>query len=296
MVTDRDPDIGQQNDSRWHTERAEPVSPFLPIFPSPYQSSIRLDLQRDSKALGPHSTDIQRVKILDRTSRLRRQIDAWIEVQRVYMPEVSGIRDQQDQTEGSDCLMAWNIDLLLPSKLLAEHKVSCDNRLLNYEWELRLAQVSEALATVRRKILLETYVFNHKEVYTQGQKAGTASNALLANCRREKTWSIATYNRAREALKRLAKPLGKDGWASTWKVLDPQDAVPIAGYGKKKKREAGKKDTSGESHRQLSWIWLTPGAVDGSTEEGLQDGEIYNIFGFPILRTTTLYSLTHRVV
>lgn len=98
------------------------------------------------------------------------------------MPEVSGIRDQQDQTEGSDCLMAWNIDLLLPSKLLAEHKVSCDNRLLNYEWELRLAQVSEALATVHRKILLETYVFNHKEVYTQGQKAGTASNALLANC------------------------------------------------------------------------------------------------------------------
>ncbi len=95
-------------------------------------------------------------------------------------PRFSGIRDQQDQTEGSDCLMAWNIDLLLPSKLLAEHKVSCDNRLLNYEWELRLAQVSEALATVRRKILLETYVFNHKEVYTQGQKAGTASNTLLA--------------------------------------------------------------------------------------------------------------------
>ncbi|PBK89379.1 hypothetical protein ARMGADRAFT_935945, partial [Armillaria gallica] len=152
------------------------------------------DLQKDATSLGVHFTDIQQVKVLDQTSCLRREIESWMEVQHVYMLEVVAIRDARDHLAGGDCIVAWNIDLLLLSRLLADHKIVCDKRLLNYEWELHKAQAAEALAVVRRKIILETYVVNHKEVYGHGQKTETASNKLLDACRTEKAWGIATYN------------------------------------------------------------------------------------------------------
>ncbi|KAK0430926.1 hypothetical protein EV421DRAFT_1743608 [Armillaria borealis] len=208
------------------------------------------DLQKDATSLGVHSMDIQRVKVLDWTSCLQREIESWMEVQRVYMPEVIAIRDARDHLAGRDCVVAWNIDLLLPSRLLADHKIVCDKRLLDYEWELRKAQATEALAIVRHKIILETYIMNHKEVYGHGQKTGTASNKLLDACCTEKAWGIAI----------------------SYHVLKKEDAIPITGLKPKKKRETGK-ETSGESRaQQLSWIWLTLGAMDSSTPEGLQDG------------------------
>ncbi len=66
----------------------------------------RLDLQRETKALGPHSTNIQCVKILDKTSRLQQKIDSWKEVQQVYMPATRSIQDEQDRTAGRECVVA----------------------------------------------------------------------------------------------------------------------------------------------------------------------------------------------
>ncbi|KAK0500977.1 hypothetical protein EDD18DRAFT_1101946 [Armillaria luteobubalina] len=232
----------------------------------------QLDLQKETKALGPHSTDIQHVKVLDKTSRLRREINSWMDVQLVYMLEVHSIRGEQDRTAGGECVVVWNIDLLLPSTLLMNHNIMCDQQLLHYEWELRCAQATEALGIVRRKVILETYVVNHKGVYGHGQKIRMASNNLLDVCRVEKTWSIAMYNRAHEALRRLAEPLGMTDWHKMFCVLRIEDAVPIAGLKQRKKRDTSSKETSGESTApQLSWIWLIPGAIDNSTPEGLQD-------------------------
>ncbi|KAK0453971.1 hypothetical protein EV421DRAFT_1701233, partial [Armillaria borealis] len=205
-----------------------------------------------------------------------REIDSWKEVQQVYMPATRSIRDEQDCTVGGECMVAWNIELLLPSALLTDHKIICDKRLLHYEWELQCAQASEALGIVRRKIILETYAINHKGVYGHGQKIGTASNQLLAHCRVDKAWSMATYNRVCEALQRLVGPLEMRDWQSTYRVLRVEDAVSMSGLKPRKKRDASSKETSGESTApQLSWIWLTPGALDSNTPEGLQDGEFF---------------------
>ncbi|KAK0505584.1 hypothetical protein EDD18DRAFT_1098920 [Armillaria luteobubalina] len=260
------------SDAQWGTSTGTLISANKMIADGLLTEQAQLDLQKEMKALGPHSTDIQCVKVLDKTSRLRREIDSWMDVQLVYMPEVRSIHGEQDRTAGGECVVAWNIDLLLPSTLLMNHNIMCDQRLLHYEWELRCAQATEALGIVRRKVILEMYVVNHKGVYGHSQKIGTALNNLLDVCRVEKTWSIAMYNRAREALRRLAEPLGMTDWHKTFRVLWIEDAVPIAGLKQRKKRDTSSKETSGESTApQLSWIWLIPGAIDNSTPEGLQD-------------------------
>ncbi|KAK0477519.1 hypothetical protein EDD18DRAFT_1114666 [Armillaria luteobubalina] len=259
-------------DAQWGASTGTLISANKMIADGLLAEQAQLDLQKEMKALGPHSTDIQRVKVLDKTSRLRQKIDSWMEVQLVYMPEVRPIRGEEDRAAGGECVVAWNIDLLLPLSLLMKHNILCDKRLLHYEWELCCAQATEALGIVRRKVILETYVVNHKGVYGHGQKIGTASNNLLDVCRMEKTWSMATYNRAHEALRRLAGPLGMTDWYKTYRVLRIEDAVPIAGLKQRKKRDTSSKETSGESTvPQLSWIWLIAGAVDNSTPEGLQD-------------------------
>ncbi|KAK0489873.1 hypothetical protein EDD18DRAFT_1109746 [Armillaria luteobubalina] len=61
-------------------------------------------------------------------------------------------------------------------------------------------------------------------------------------------------------------------WHKMFRVLWIEDAVPIAGLKRRKKRDTSSKETSGESTvPQLSWIWLIPGVIDNSTPGGLQD-------------------------
>ncbi|KAK0494278.1 hypothetical protein EDD18DRAFT_1107307 [Armillaria luteobubalina] len=262
-------------DAQWGASTGTLISMNKMIADGLLAEQAQLDLQKEMKALGPHSTDIQCVKVLDKTSRLRWEIDSWMEVQLVYMPEVRSICGEEDRAAGGECVVAWNIDLLLPSSLLMKHNILCDKQLLHYEWELHCAQATEALGIVRQKVILETYVVNHKGVYGHGQKIGTASNNLLDVCHVEKTWSIAMYNRVHEALWHLAGPLGMTDWYKTYCVLRIEDTVPIAGLKQRKKRDTSSKETSGESTApQLSWIWLIAGVVDNSTPEGLQDAHM----------------------
>ncbi|KAK0475993.1 hypothetical protein EDD18DRAFT_1115660 [Armillaria luteobubalina] len=181
-------------DAQWGASMGTLISVNKMIADGLLAKQAQLDLQKEMKALGPHSTDIQHVK------------------------------------------------------------------------------ATEALGIVRWKVILETYVVNHKGVYGHSQKIGTASNNLLDVCHVEKTWSMATYNRAHEALWHLAGPLGMTDWYKTYRVLWIKDTVPIAGLKQRKKRDTSSKEMSGESTApQLSWIWLIAGAVNNSTPEGLQD-------------------------
>ncbi|KAK0484124.1 hypothetical protein EDD18DRAFT_1112176 [Armillaria luteobubalina] len=264
--------IALGSDAQWGASMGTLISANKMITDGLLAKQAQLDLQNEMKALGPHSTDIQHVKVLDKTSRLQREINLWMEVQLVYMPEVCSIHGEEDRTAGGECVVVWNIDLLLSLSLLMKHNILCNKQLLHYEWELRCAQAMEALGIVRCKVILETYIVNHKGVYGHSQKIGTTSNNLLDICCMEKTWSMATYNWAHEALWHLAGPLGMTDWHKTYCVLQIKDAVLIAGLKQRKKRDTSSKEMSGESTApQLSWIWLIAGAVDNSTPEGLQD-------------------------
>ncbi|KAK0474993.1 hypothetical protein EDD18DRAFT_1367412 [Armillaria luteobubalina] len=264
-----------ESDRDWGLPSGMTITASKMIIDGVHTEQLQYDLERESKALGPHSTDLQRAKVLEKEANLRRRIEAWMDVQRVYVPEIMGIRDQMDKDAEGDCVVAWNIDLLLPSKLLGNKVLTCDNRLYRYEWDVRRAQAAEALAGVRHKVILETYVMNHKESYGHGQRQGNKSHILLEDCRKGKANFMATYNRARDALFELAKPLDLlEGLSNTYPRLNSEDIVPLKQYKKVLQNDTGnpkQRETSGETRRQLSWLWVQAGAMENMESEELQD-------------------------
>lgn len=72
--------------------------------------------------------------MLERSNSLRRRIDAWIDIQHLYIPSIAVIRTRADQQGGGKPVAVQNIELLLPSALLEKHLIT----FLRYEWQLRL--------------------------------------------------------------------------------------------------------------------------------------------------------------
>lgn len=218
------------------------------------------DLLRDHNQLGAHSTDLQRAKIIERCNRLRRNIENWMDIQRVYIPQVRVIRGEEEQGRNSERVMPWTLQLLLPSALVRDHVIRVDDSLLRHEWDLRVAGAEEALDEVRRKIILETYVQDYRKEYGHGQRQGTRTAKLIGDCSAAKNRSIAAYRRAREAMASLAPCLSQAGWRNVYQCLSDDDTRAVL-----------TNQVEGEGRRKLSWIWMAPGSGNCSSPEHVQD-------------------------
>ncbi|KAG2125960.1 hypothetical protein DEU56DRAFT_872983 [Suillus clintonianus] len=118
---------------------------------------------------------------------------------------------------------AHKINLFLPSSL--PPTFPCDDCLLKYEWDLRQAQANNALNDLHTVINMTYHLYKYKYAFIR-----------------------AKYTAARDALRRILKPLDRR-----------KDAVPL-------KHDEGK--TVGQQN--ISWIWKVAG-VSNNQEEGLQD-------------------------
>ncbi|KAK0490084.1 hypothetical protein EDD18DRAFT_1465849 [Armillaria luteobubalina] len=269
--------------------------------------SAQVDVGGDAKALGPHATDIAWGNVLIASNRLRRSIDGWIDSQQVHVPSVHALHQQECQSRGDERVEVWDIKLWMPSQLCAAQK-TCERDIMEYEWELRIAQAEEALDVIRRKVILETYVMKHKDKYTHGQRQGTKSSRLLGDEKGSKERSIAAYNRAYLSLCALEQPLEKTAWRNHYRYLEKEDTYPLNEDGtdsgrydevmeendpaprkKKGKKKAASKTASagpsnsrssgidedtrrwalGEGHRRLSWIWMASGSLNSQSPEDM---------------------------
>ncbi|KAG2111490.1 hypothetical protein DEU56DRAFT_919993 [Suillus clintonianus] len=111
----------------------------------------------DNAGLTQHSTNNQQTKILMRRNALQRRIDSWIDIQVLYMPSVAhfhatglSLSDEGTVDETTGCpkaklnsIKAEDIPLFLPSSIC--NLTTCDTKLLEVEWSLRLAQANDAL-------------------------------------------------------------------------------------------------------------------------------------------------------
>lgn len=205
--------------------------------------------------VGQHATDIQKGKLLQRVNALRRRIDTWGRVQLLYMPGVSRLRSPDDiATEAK----VHNINLFLPSSL--SHRVPCDDRLLEHEWELRQAQAYDTLNDLRTVLNLRYHLYKYKDTFIRGQRANTRANGIITNAEHRIDALSVKYSNSRGALLNLASRLGKDDdWERRLKPLDKQkDAIPL-------KHDDGRM----VGQQNISWIWKTSGS--NSNELGLQD-------------------------
>ncbi|KAG6835885.1 hypothetical protein H0H93_013691 [Arthromyces matolae] len=217
-------------------------------------------LQVDIEALGKNATDLQRTKVVERSNRLYRKIEAWITIQTLYMPHVAIIRSRAESAGGDEPPSPLTIDILLPSAVI-QQKGPCDTTLLEYEWRLRYAQAHGCLDEIRRAILLRSRMYKTKDSIIRGQRMNTRSNTLIQKVSDRVETAAKKYRRVRSALTSLASRLSKVGWESELQPLTAQD---IKGISREESDES-------EGRRTLPWIWRTATGIDKMDDAGKEE-------------------------
>ncbi|KAG6887118.1 hypothetical protein C0992_000615, partial [Termitomyces sp. T32_za158] len=205
------------------------------------------DLQRllrnEIKALKSHSTSLQRSKVIERSNRLFRKIEAWIGIQILYMPMTATLRLRDDQLGDSEHVATADVKLYLLSMMLG--KAYCDLKFVDIEWRLRFAQAHETLYEIRSAILLRSQMYKSKDILVRGQRMHTRSLALLQTVSDRIMHGMVKYNEIHAALVALGNALHKTGWENVLKVLTVQDLGGITAF----------EDSRSERSRSMSWIW-----------------------------------------
>ncbi len=77
---------------------------FLGVFCGPRLTiSLWVRLIDDMTGLGTHSTDLQCTRVQQQVNRISRKIEAWIDVQKVYMPRTTLLRARDDDRRAPGC-------------------------------------------------------------------------------------------------------------------------------------------------------------------------------------------------
>ncbi|KAG9310539.1 hypothetical protein JVU11DRAFT_9084 [Chiua virens] len=223
-------ELSKHADISLHAE----VSPFILISSGLDIQDLQRHLGSDVSALGLHATDLQKANITTRRNALQRKIDAWIQVQLLYMPSVAALRSQTSSDDAEDTAnRAEKIKLMLPSELAAG--TPCDTCLLRLEWDLRWPT-------------------------SEGKKSNTRARSALDYAEKRKQQAKSKYTAARTALQTLAPLLGKVGWEDQLLPLHDADMRYLSDM----------LDGQTEGTRDMSWIWKSPD-IAHNHEEGLQD-------------------------
>ncbi|KAF8869244.1 hypothetical protein BD779DRAFT_1614570 [Infundibulicybe gibba] len=155
----------------------EDITPSLLISQGLELEDLQRRLQVDMRNLGAEATDLQRAKVVEDSNRLQRRIDAWIEVQHLYIPSVAALRARADREGGGAPVEPTNIQLMLPSHVV--DKAEVNQFLLQYEWRLRFAYAHDILQKLRRQVILRTHMYRHKDRHGSGQSYNTRSHGEL---------------------------------------------------------------------------------------------------------------------
>ena len=212
----------------------------------------------DLSNLGAHSTSLQQAKVLERSNSLRRKIDAWIEIQHLYVPAIASLRARADAQGGGTPSAVQDIPLFLPSQII---DIITDRNLLNYEWEFRYAQADETLGDLRGLILLRSHMYKSKGKHSRGQKQQTRSMNLLSRVEERIKATAGKYRKIRSALVALSVPLLQFAWKDTFRTLEDSDLIGLTSMD----------DSSSEGWKRLTWIWSVQGTgadVDTLTQAG----------------------------
>ncbi|KAG5649536.1 hypothetical protein H0H81_003262 [Sphagnurus paluster] len=227
--------------------------------------TIGLDLEEKQRslavnfsALGQHSTDRQQTTNQNRENALTRRIATWINIQHLYTPALAAVRardEEQQDPEAED--NAHDIELYLPSHVRSIH-IPVDRRLRQIEWDLREAQIKEALEGLR----LCSYLYIDKDCQRISQIQNTCSRAIIARTQAKIDEAAATYRVARKALAGLTGPLGVVGWEGNFPVLLATDIKGLTDGDLLAMSTSCKHrndECPSEGRRVLSWIWTKLG-------------------------------------
>jgi hypothetical protein len=210
----------------------------------------RRRVKAEMSARGPHLTERQEARILERNNALRSKIQSWYGVQQLYIPAAATLRAKlaSDAPPGAPLEAAWEMRLFLPSEIALQ--ASCDQKLRELEWQLREAQAYDALEELRDNLRVSTHLWKHKKRWTRGQRPNTRAKDTISKTQAKADAAAIKYQNARQALLRLGHILRKPtSWQEILRVLKKEDVRGLS--------EAALGDSEGK--RLISWIWLIQG-------------------------------------
>jgi hypothetical protein len=230
---------------------------------------VRRRLATEQKDLGPHATNLQRAKLLERANSLRRRIEAWRAVQVLYIPGVQVLLAHLAQSAAASSReeQVPEMRLFLPSAL--RRRVPCHDKLMHYEWRLRFAQAEDALDDLRHGLRLRTHLYHKKDREARGVAENTRAAANIRRQQAKVNAAAQKYRVARKALEALAISTFSAGWDTKLPKLEDAD---IRGMGQAE-------DGVSEGRRKVSWIWTNYTAVS----QAGQDPSLNDCEGFTCL-------------
>ncbi|OSC96667.1 hypothetical protein PYCCODRAFT_1448403 [Trametes coccinea BRFM310] len=215
-------------------------------------------LSQDLRQMHEHATDLARVQMLDRQNTLHRKIQAWSEVQRLFMPAVQAVRARLMNDSTSH--LPHQILLLLPSR--ASLHVPCTSELLHQEWILREAQAHNALEDIRSQLEVHYHMYYSKDRFVCGQRPNTRMNTSIQLLQVKLASDAERYCAAYDTLCHLSPQLKKNmaDWGKSLHLLQDSDLRHLA------EDEEG---NSSESRCTTTWIWRSaPVSLDAVRSGG----------------------------
>lgn len=212
--------------------------------------------------------------MIERTSKLRRKIFAWIDVQTSFFPGLKNVRELEDAVRARAAeaqpvpgISVSQIKLWLPSAIAAMPgsavggvRVKDDD--LQHEYRLRVGQVQEGLHEVRRLLLVRTHLYQLKDRHSRGVRANMRSQDKITALNSQIQRAAAQYRAARTALQALGRALKQHDWERTLLELKEDDVrgLPQSKFHDPTRKKMKKRKRRKKVQRPPSWIWTTQGA------------------------------------
>ncbi|GBE78370.1 hypothetical protein SCP_0112550 [Sparassis crispa] len=118
------------------------VSPSVMIMVGIELQEQQYHLRQDTEGLGAHSTDLQWAKVIKRCNALHHKIDAWADMQQLFMPSTVALRTRTAAAAVKE-VPVQEMALYLPSE--SPSGTPCNSRIQRYELRLRVSQAHDAL-------------------------------------------------------------------------------------------------------------------------------------------------------
>ncbi|KAJ7617002.1 hypothetical protein DFH06DRAFT_1012669 [Mycena polygramma] len=247
----------------------------------------------DMAAIGLHATNTQQKTMVERTSKLRRKIDAWVVHQEAFIPRLKGVRRREDAARARAAsgqpvpgVRVQDIRLWLPSAILrlagAKSRELCPTEIQRHEFRLRVGQAHEALHDIRRHLLVRTHTYKHKDKNKRGVRENMRSSHKIDAINDKVRRAAAKYRVARLALVSLGKALGEEGWEVTLKELRKEDVRPRpqSNIGDPTRQKATKalygpqRKAKKRKVQPISWIWVSQAKGEAGERQEMNEGMI----------------------
>ncbi|KIM66480.1 hypothetical protein SCLCIDRAFT_21951 [Scleroderma citrinum Foug A] len=228
--------------------------------------STGIDLEEQQQCLCDISkremcmTDAQQARFQQRTNLLMRRIEAWYQIQDLFMPGARTLRDEW--TEFTSRLHSpEDVPLFLPLQI--HGKAACPRQLEVIEFRLREGQAHNALSNLHQGLRSRAYILKFKDRFLHGQGANTRARNCLKTFDAKINAAATRYRVAYRTLFTLGPLLGQVGWKDQLQPLADGDICLLA-------------DTydlrPGEGRRWVSWIWWVCGYGKQATEDESDNG------------------------